>query len=89
MARKLKPLDVERKIRPGKFCASWKRSGVNPCPDRTGLRGMSGYETPDHDVHRTSCGSRMPNPLSSLVIQTFEEGADDRCDLVGRFVIQR
>ena len=23
MAGKLKPLDVERKIRPGKFCASW------------------------------------------------------------------
>jgi hypothetical protein len=45
MAGKLKPLDVERKIRPGKFCASWEGSGVNPCPDRTGLCGMGAYGT--------------------------------------------
>jgi hypothetical protein len=45
MASKLKPLDVERKIRPGKLCASWEGSGVNPCPDRTGLCGMGAYGT--------------------------------------------
>ena len=27
-----------------------------------GIRGMSGYETPDHE-YRTSCGSRMPKSL--------------------------
>jgi hypothetical protein len=30
MAGKLKPLDVERKIRPGK--SLYEPSGVNPCP---------------------------------------------------------
>src|ERR1700722_13666147 len=40
---------------------------------------------PPH-AHRTLCGSRKPYPLSSLVIQAFEEGPDERCDLIGRFV---
>jgi hypothetical protein len=53
MARRLKPLDVERKIRPGKFCASWQRSGVNPCPRPDWLRGMSGYGM-------TPCGAKRP-----------------------------
>jgi hypothetical protein len=30
MAGKLKPLDIERKIRPGK--SLYEPSGVNPCP---------------------------------------------------------
>jgi hypothetical protein len=43
MAGKLKPLDVERKIWPGKFCASWQRSGANLCPRPDWLRGMGGH----------------------------------------------
>jgi len=35
---------------------------------------------------RTSPGSRKLYPLSSLVIQTFEEVADEQRDLVSRFV---